>query len=204
MAEREKRPATYAELEAVPPHLVAEIIDGELVTRHHGYVAPAMLRTMLAYSLRDARQTRSKPDASWQIVTLPELYLGSDILVPELAAWSVDRLPFLSDEYVAIPPDWVCELTSDDPACNPALSSKVDLYRVAGVRFFWRVHLRPVLLEALKNEGSHWHEIGTWNSADIVCAPPFDAISFPLADLWPLDKPLGFNEDPQALYAGDR
>jgi hypothetical protein len=37
-----------------------------------------------------------------------------------------------------------------------------------------------------------------------VSGPPFDAISFSLADLWPLDPPLGFNEDPQALYAGDR
>ena len=37
------------------------------------------------------------------------------------------------------------------------------------------------------------------------CAsPPFDAISFSLADLWPLDRPLGFNEDPHAPFAGDR
>jgi hypothetical protein len=46
--------------------------------------------------------------------------------------------------------------------------------------------------------------LGTWRSEDLVRAPPFDAISFSLAALWPLDKPLGFNEDPQALYAGDR
>jgi hypothetical protein len=32
MAKRTKRPATYADLEA-PPHLTAEIIDGELFTR---------------------------------------------------------------------------------------------------------------------------------------------------------------------------
>ncbi|HET7411391.1 MAG TPA: Uma2 family endonuclease, partial [Pararhizobium sp.] len=42
MAESEKRRATYADLEAVPPHLVAEIINGELrthprpSTRHAG------------------------------------------------------------------------------------------------------------------------------------------------------------------------
>lgn len=43
----------------------------------------------------------------------------------------------------------------------------------------------------------------------IVCdeltgAPPFDAISFSLATLWPLDPPLGFNQDPTPYYAGDR
>lgn len=40
--------------------------------------------------------------------------------------------------------------------------------------------------------------------AEIIDGVPFDAVSFSLADLWPLDKPLRFNEDPQALYAGDR
>jgi hypothetical protein len=33
MVKRTKRPATYADLEALPPHLTAEIIDGELFTR---------------------------------------------------------------------------------------------------------------------------------------------------------------------------
>ena len=47
MAERKKRPATYADLEAVPPHLVAEIIDGELLTHpgpspRHGATANAL------------------------------------------------------------------------------------------------------------------------------------------------------------------
>ncbi len=32
MADPAKRQATYADLEAVPPHLVAEIIHGALVT----------------------------------------------------------------------------------------------------------------------------------------------------------------------------
>ncbi len=35
-------------------------------------------------------------------------------------------------------------------------------------------------------------------------AVPFDAFAFSLADLWPLDPPLGLNEDPTPYYAGDR
>jgi Uma2 family endonuclease len=204
MLDTPQMPAAYADLEAVPAHLVAEIIDGELVTRHHGYAAPAIVRSMLAYALREASQSRSKPAAPWQVVTLPEGHLGSDVVVPELAAWSVDRLPFLQDEHVAIVPDWVCELTSADPDGNPALSKKTDLYRRAGVRHLWQVGLRPLSLEAFENDGDRWMKIGTWNFDDIVRAPPFDAISFSLADLWPLDPPLGFNEDPTPYYAGDR
>ncbi|MDP3898611.1 MAG: Uma2 family endonuclease [Mesorhizobium sp.] len=204
MIYRTKHPAIYADLEVASPYLVAEIIDGVLVTRHHGYAAPAMVRTMLAHSLCDARQTPSNPNTLWQVLTLPEIHLGSDVVVPELAAWSVDRLPFLPDEHVTIAPDWVCELTSADPAGNPALSKKTDLFRRVGVRHLWQVDLRPLSLEAFENDGDQWLKIGDWTSDDIVRAPPFDAISFSLAELWPLDKPLGFNEDPQALYAGDR
>ena len=40
---------------------------------------------------------------------------------------------------------------------------------------------------------------------EVAAAAAGAAVSaFSLADLWPLDKPLGFNESPQALYAGDR
>ena len=49
-----------------------------------------------------------------------------------------------------------------------------------------------------------WTKIGDRNSDDEVRAPPFDAISFSLADLWPLDPPPGLNEDPTPYYAGDR
>jgi len=204
MPDAPKQSVTYADLEALPPHLLAEIVDGALVTRHHGYASPAMTRTMLAYSLCEARQSRSNPQALWQVVTLPEVHLGSDVVVPELAAWSVDRLPFLPDEHVAIAPDWVCELTSADPAGNPALSKKTDLYLRVGVRHLWQVGLRPLSLDAFENRGDRWLKVGTWNAADIVRAPPFDAISFSLAALWPLDPPLGFNEDPTPYYAGDR
>jgi hypothetical protein len=39
---------------------------------------------------------------------------------------------------------------------------------------------------------------------EVRAAAPFDAISFPLADLWPLDAPLCMNEDPTPYCAGDR
>jgi len=204
MSDAPKRPATYADLEAVPDHLVAEIIDGVLVTRHHGYLAPACARTMLSFNLRTLSQKRSAPDAPWQIVTLPELHLGRDVVVPELAAWSVARLPYLTDELVDIAPDWACELTSDGSGMNPALPEKIELYRSVGVRFMWIVNLRPASVAAFENDAGRWTKIGNWNAADTVRAPPFDAISFSLADLWPLDRPLGMNEDPTPYYAGDR
>ena len=203
MAERDRRPATYADLEAVPPHLVAEIVDGVLFTRSHGHAAPAMLRTVLTYLLRDVTQQRTRPDAPWQIVTLPELHLGKDVLVPEFAAWWVSRMPYLLDEHASLTPDWVCELTSAEVGRNPALPLKLEIYRQLGVRHVWTIDMTNLSISVTDN-AAQMKPLLSFGKDDLVRAPPFDAISFSLADLWPLDKPLGFNEDPQALYAGDR
>jgi Uma2 family endonuclease len=78
------------------------------------------------------------------------------------------------------------------------------IYAEAGIPHMWLIDPRLQILEAFELHDGRWTKIGDWNSDDEVRAPPFDAISFSLADLWPLDKPLGFHEDPQALYAGDR
>lgn len=204
MKEPHTKSATYADIEAAPEHLVAEIIDGELMTRRHGHIAHAMVRTTLGYALREITHRRATPDAPWHISTLPEVHLGSDVVVPELAAWSVERLPYLPDEYIDIPPDWIGELIADNPHGNPALSRKIDLYRKVGVRFMWLIGLRPCTIDAFENDGGRWVELGAWNSDDTARAQPFETIAIPLADLWPLDPPLGMNEDPTPYYAGDR
>jgi hypothetical protein len=68
----------------------------------------------------------------------------------------------------------------------------------------WLIDPRLQILEAYANRDRRWTKIGDWNSDDEVRAPPFDAVAFSLADLWPLDRPLGLEENPQHLYAGDR
>ena len=199
-----KKPATYADLEAVPEHLVAEIIDGVLVTRGHGRPANAMARSGLIFALEPVRQSRRNPDASWQLLHLPELHIGGAVIVPELAGWLTARLPFLPDAHTDLPPDWVCELTAQNETVNPALDAKLALYRSLGVGHVWIVDLDRRRLRVLAPERSGWIIVKTVGAPDIVRAPPFDAISFSLADLWPLDPPLGLNEDPTSYYAGDR
>lgn len=198
------RPATYADLEAVPEHLVAEIIDGVLVTRRHGRPAVAMARSALMHALQSIRQSRRNPDAGWQVLHLPELHLGEAVVVPEFAGWLTTRLPFLPDDHVALTPDWVCELAAEDETVNPALDAKLSLYRLLGVDHVWIFEVDRRRLRVLRAEPSGWRHITTVAAPDIVRAPPFDAISFSLADLWPLDPPLGMNEDPTPYYAGDR
>jgi len=204
MAEREKRPATYADLEAVPPHLVAEIIDGALRTHPRPSPRHAAATNSLSDELTGPYQKGRGGPGGWVFFDEPEIKFGINLLVPDIAGWRRERLLAYPDgNFFEIAPDWVCEVLSGSTEKRDR-SLKMRIYGSAGVPYMWLVDPRLQILEAFENAEGLWTKVGDWNSDDQVRAPPFDAISFSLADLWPLDKPLGFNEDPQALYAGDR
>jgi len=199
-----KKPATYADLEAAPPHLVAEIIDGQLVTHprpspRHGATASA-----LGVELGDAFQKGRGGPGGWIFIDEPELHLGPQIVVPDLVGWKRERLPAYPEKsYFDISPDWICEVLSASTETRDR-TVKTRIYADAGIPHFWLIDPRQQLLEAFELQQGRWTKIGAWSSDDEVRAAPFDAITFSLADLWPLDRPLGLDENPQALYAGDR
>lgn len=204
MAEPAKRPATYADLEAVPEHLVAEIIDGELVTHPRPSPRHSMTSNALGHELTGPFQKGQGGPGGWVFAVEPELHLGPQVVVPDIAGWRLERLwAYPETNYFTIAPDWVCEVLSASTERRDRTVKK-RIYAEAGVAYHWIVDPRQQTLEAFELKDGHWRLTGAWRSDDIVSAPPFDAIRFSLADLWPLDRPLGLNEDPQPLYAGDR
>ena len=49
----------------------------------------------------------------WWIIAEPELHLGDNVLVPDLAGWRRTRLPVYPRSHaVSVAPDWVCEILS--------------------------------------------------------------------------------------------
>jgi hypothetical protein len=205
MAEPADRPATYADLEAVPEHLVAEIIDG--VLRTHPRPSPRHASTAFALNSTLGGPFQfggSGGPGGWVFFVEPEISFGQHLLVPDVAGWRRERLTAYPEKnYFTVVPDWVCEVLSGSTEKRDR-TVKSRIYAEAGIPHFWLIDPRLQILEAFDLVEGHWLKIGAWNSDDRVNAPPFDAISFSLADLWPLDRPLGFDEDPQALYAGDR
>jgi Uma2 family endonuclease len=204
MAQPAKRRATYADLEAVPPHLVAEIIDGELVTHPRPSPRHGFASTSLSDELAGPFQKGRGGPGGWLFIDEPELHLGSHVVVPDIAGWRRERLTALSDTpYLEVAPDWICEILSAATEKRDR-TVKTRIYAEVQISHFWLIDPRQQILEAFELNGRRWLKIGARTSDDEVSAPPFDAIAFSLADLWPLDKPLGFDENPQALYAGDR
>ncbi|MBX3577969.1 MAG: Uma2 family endonuclease [Rhizobiaceae bacterium] len=204
MAEQEKRRATYADIESAPEHLVAEIIDGVLRTHARPSLRHGATASALGSELTGPFQKAKDGPGGWVFFVEPEIKFGNDILVSDIAGWTRERIPGWPDtNYFEIPPDWVCEILSGSTEKRERTVKK-RIYGTAGIPHLWITDPRLKLLEVYEERNGHWTDVGTWNSDDEVRAPPFDAVSFSLANLWPLDPPLGMNEDPTPYYAGDR
>lgn len=204
MANPKKKRATYRDLQAVPPHLVAEIIDGELFTHPRPSPRHGVASSALGARLMDAFQFGGGGPGGWIFIDEPELHLDQQVVVADIGGWRRERLTAVpATSYFELAPDWACEVLSASTERRDR-TVKMRIYAEAGVANIWLIDPRLQILEAFALQREHWIKIGAWASDDEVRAPPFDAIAFSLADLWPLDRPLGLGENPQALYAGDR
>ena len=121
----------------------------------------------------------------WRIIDEPELHLGADIVVPDLAGWRRETMPEYPDAaYCTIAPDWACEVLSPSTR-RLDLGEKRDLYTSEGVRHLWFVDPDARTLEAFELREGHWLLLATLVDDVPVSLPPFDAITFPLDALWP-------------------
>jgi Uma2 family endonuclease len=190
MADTAVRQATYAELEAVPAHLVAEIIDGVLETHPRGRPPLLGAAAFSLAALLGSRVPRRRvdPDA-WIFMNRPELRFGSHVLVPDLAGWRRKRLPTEpSNTFIETPPDWVCEILS--PATiHLDRGRKRRIYGEAGVGHLWLFDPGEGLLEGFALADGRWVLLATIQRGETVALPPFDAVPFPLDDLFPFDDP---------------
>ena len=179
-----KRPATYADLERLPEYLVGEITDGEL----HAFPRPRSRHARAAGAL-DRRLGPAFDDGitgpdGWWIVFEPELHLGQDVLVPDLAGWRREQMPEFPDvAYFEAPPDWVCEILSPSTSTFDR-ETKLPLYAHAGVDHAWLVDPIRCTLEALRRQAGTWLLVSTHTREEVVRADPFAAIELDLLPLW--------------------
>ena len=180
-----RQPATYQDVLDAPANMVAELIEGAL----HVQPRPASRHVRASSSLGDELMSpfdkgRGGP-GGWSILDEPELHLGPNVLVPDLAGWRRERMPdYPNSAWFELPPDWVCEVLSPGTRAID-LTDKRRLYAAAGVAFLWFVDPLARTLEAFTLRGGDWTLIAAIKDADEASIPPFDAISFPLSVLWP-------------------
>ena len=191
--------ATYQDVLDAPPHMVAEVVDGTLYTHPRPRISHANASSGLGGILSETfRYGRGGP-GGWWIFDEPELHLGDDILVPDIAGWRRERMPeFPTGAYFTLAPDWVCEVLS--PSTRKLdLGAKRAVYAREGIGYLWLVDPDARSLEAFELRGSEWLLIDALFDDALVSLPPFDAITFDLGDLWPpptVHKDLPSDEQP--------
>lgn len=185
MSQPARRLARYEDLLALPEPLVGEILFGEL----HAHPRPAP-RHVWAYSVLGNliggpfNERLGGGPGGWWILDEPEIHLGADVVVPDLAGWRRERLPRLPDTaWFSLAPDWVCEILSPSTARTDR-ALKMPLYAREGVAHLWLVDPDAHTLEVYCLTDGHWLLLTTLQEDDPVRQPPFEAVSFPLGSLW--------------------
>jgi Uma2 family endonuclease len=182
-----RRPASYQDLLAVPEHLVAEILDGDLHTTPRPSPRHASASSGVGGVLHGPFDRGRGGPGGWWILDEPELHLGRDVLVPDLAGWRRERLPRLPEEpYFTIAPDWICEVLSPSTAAMDRVK-KLTVYARENVPHAWLVDPVAQTLEVLRLEGGRWTIVSTAAGAGLVRAEPFEALDLDLTLLW--DEP---------------
>lgn len=181
---RRDRPATYEDLVKVPDHFVAEILDGQLHVSPRPAPRHADASAGLGGALRNPFDRGRGGPGGWRILGEPELHLGADVLVPDLAGWRRERLPALPEEaYFSLAPDWICEVLSPSTASMDRVK-KLAVYAREQVRHAWLADPLARTIEILRLENDRWTIVATFADHDVIRAEPFDALELDLSLLW--------------------
>lgn len=179
-----RKPATFADIEALPEYVVGEIIGGELFVSPRPASPHAMAASRLGALLLSRFDLGEPGPSGWFILDEPELHLGEDVLVPDLAGWRRQRMPvFPRAAAFTLPPDWICEVLSPSTKVLDR-KFKLPVYARAGVSHVWLVDPEQRTLEVLRLEEGRYTQLALHEGTSLVRAEPFEALVLELALLW--------------------
>jgi Uma2 family endonuclease len=177
---------TLADLDALPPGIVGEIIEGVLYTMTKPRARHQRTTTRIGADVGDPFDMGRGGPGGWWILAEPGIELPSTPEIsPDVAGWRRERMPELPvDEPIRVVPDWVCEILSPTTRRHDMLR-KLPYYAKVGVAFLWLVDIDARVLTAHRLESSGWHIIGTYSDETEVRIAPFDAVPLNVTDWWP-------------------
>ncbi|MFN2442633.1 MAG: Uma2 family endonuclease [Thermoanaerobaculia bacterium] len=184
MTEKARTGATYDDLIDAPEDRIAEMLGGDLYLSPRPALRHSLVISALGADLHDAFDRGRSGPGGWWILDEPELHLGGDVVVPDLAGWRRERLPSIPDApAMEMVPDWVCEVLSPSTERFDRLQ-KMPRYALAEVGHLWIVDLPGRRLEVHVRQGIEWRLVESGQASASVSAVPFDAVSIDLSRLW--------------------
>ncbi|MBU6281285.1 Uma2 family endonuclease [bacterium] len=182
-----RRKSTYDDVIAAPEHRVAEIVDGELVlsprpSSLHARATAALLAGL--FPLYDGESGGPARPGGWWILFEPEIHVGSDVLVPDVAGWRRERMPRLPRvPWFEAQPDWICETLSPATA-RLDRTRKLEVYARAGVVHAWLLDPIDRSLEVLVLDSDRWRVASRHRGKEVASPEPFPDAELDLGRLW--------------------
>ena len=185
MSQPAPKRATYQDVLDAARDKRAEIIYGVLHVHPRPAKLHAVAASVLGMDIGGAFQRGRGGPGGWVIVDQPELHLGEDILVPDLAGWHRERFPGGAEDepYFEVVPDWICEVLSPSTAKYDR-TDKLQIYARETVNHAWIVDPQAKTLETYQLHEGRWLLTSSHHDSAAVSAPPFEAIELELAALW--------------------
>ena len=184
MSQAVKQSDVYQDLLNLPENIIGEIINGELHTQPRPSPRHALASSSLGGELDGLYFKGRGGPGGWWIIDEPEIHLGDDVLVPDIAGWKKERMPkFPETAFFNVSPEWVCEVLSQNTVRKDRIF-KMPLYAKYGVQHIWLLDPLAKTLEVYQLETQYWKLIGTFSGNDNVSILPFQEISIDLSFLW--------------------
>ncbi len=179
-----KRGAGIADLDSVPENMVGELLGGELIVSPRPAFPHSVATSTLGFAIGAPFQAGRGGPGGWWIVFGPELHLGPDVVVPDLAGWRRERMPTRPESTgVTLAPDWICEVLSPSTASIDR-GKKRAIYLREKVRHLWLVDPLAPTLEVFERGDGNWILLCTHADEARVRTPPFEAVELDLLELW--------------------
>lgn len=169
----------------MPGHLVAELLFGVLHTHPRPAVPHARASSRLGSTLGGPFDVGRGGPGGWVLLDEPELHLGEDVVVPDLAGWRRARMPKvpLDQASIALAPDWICEVLSPSTQ-GVDRADKMAIYARESVHHAWLMDPIARTLEVYRLEHDAWLRVTAHRDAAIVRLEPFEALEIDLSDFW--------------------
>jgi Uma2 family endonuclease len=177
--------ATYEDLRALPEGKRAQIVAGEVVfdpspSPEH----QATLGLVFADLASPFQRGRGGPGGWWILPDVDVAFGPHDVLRPDLSGWRRDHVPeFPRERPISQRPDWICEILSPSTAVRDR-GAKRDIYRTAGVPWYWLVDIANRTLTVLRLTGEGYVDHQTAGADGEAALAPFDAVALDLSALF--------------------
>jgi len=184
MLQTTKKTATYEDLYSIPENMTGQIINGELFAMPRPSPRHCHVVSGIGFEIGPPYRFGRGGPGGWVILDEPEIKLGQNIFVPDLAGWKKEKLPkFPKTNYISVLPDWICEVLSPGTEKTDR-ADKMPVYAQFGVPYLWLINPVEEILEVFKLDSGRWTLLAVYAENEKVRAEPFQETEINLENLW--------------------